>query len=158
MTVPLESQRLTSQTPSPAPGVLAPADPRAILSERPAQRRRGGGLNLFVLVCVAVVAGQLFLPQHLKPLTLAGQGAADFYGEIMREDNLKQLELFEQQRIAEKLADLRSDYAVWTGRCAMAQAFDAQLGAICYQAAESYYQNALREIERSRVYTRRSSS
>ncbi|MGD1923366.1 MAG: hypothetical protein ACFB03_04145 [Paracoccaceae bacterium] len=105
--------------------------------------------RLIMWLAVIVIAGQLLMPEHLKPFYLAGEAAAMFHGALFDEVNRKELELLQQQAIAQKIADLQAEYASWKGICALTGAFDPVAGTKCMQAADSYFQNALRQIRGS---------
>ena len=110
--------------------------------------------RMLLRVAAIVVAGQLLLPEHIKPFKLAGDAAAQFHGALFDEVNRKELELAQQAAIAQKMADLQAQYATWKGLCSMSGTFDWQIGAACMQAADSHFQNALKQIRRSELIYR----
>lgn len=133
-----------STVPNSKPQVLQRIEPQVMPSQHGWNRNR-----LLIWVAVIVVVGQLTLPEPLKPFFLAGDAAAMFHRELFSEVNRKELELLQQQAIAQKIADLQAEYASWKGICALTGTFDPVAGAKCMQAADNYFQNALRQIRGS---------
>ncbi|RAP43223.1 hypothetical protein BYZ73_00490 [Rhodovulum viride] len=139
------ARRVTS---TPKPPVLQRIEPQR-MPRQPLDRNR-----LILWIGALVVAGQLGLPAHLKPFRLAGEAAAQFHGALFDEVNRKELELTQQQAIAQRMAELQANYATWKGLCSMTGAFEYQLGAACMMAADTHYQNALRQIRNSELMYR----
>lgn len=143
---PLPARRVSS---TPKPPVLERMEPQYAPVRRPLDRNR-----LIVWGAVIVIAGQLILPHDYKPFKLAGDAAAQFHGALFDEVNRKELELAQQQAIAQKMADLQAEYATWKGLCALTGAIDPRLGAACMLAADANYQAALEQIRRSELIYR----
>jgi len=146
-------QRRPAQPPVPPPPALRdrpmPVDPARMLHQIPPPRPRIR-LSLIAWIVAGLVMAELAGPVAYKPSTVAGAAAARFYGDVMDEDNRKQLELLEQQRIAELLAEREAEYGAWIGRCAMLSLFERQAGAVCRQAAENFYRHAIEEARKAR--------
>ena len=140
----------------PARRMTAPSKPPVLKRIEPQRISRPSLDRNTVLFwgAVVVVGAQLFAPAHLKPFKLAGDAAAQFHGALFDEVNRKELELAQQQAIAQKMADLQADYANWKGLCSLTGAFDPMLGAACMQGADEHFQNALRQIRRSELIYR----
>lgn len=110
--------------------------------------------RLLLGVAIGAIIAQLVAPEEYKPFALAGKAAAQFHGELFDEVNRKELELAQQQAIAQKMAELQADYANWKGLCSLTGAFDPTLGAACMQGADQHFKNALRQIRRSELIYR----
>ncbi|WP_299632607.1 hypothetical protein [uncultured Roseobacter sp.] len=133
----------------PKPPVLERMEPRYEPVRRPLDRNR-----LILWVAAIAVAGQMIMPDHLKPFKLAGDAAAQFHGALFDEVNRKELELAQQQAIAQKMADLQAEYATWKGLCSLTNVFDPMMGAACMRAADAHYQSALAQIKNSELIYR----
>lgn len=140
---------MTQNTPEKRPYAPQRPDMTFTQSQPPAPRPR---ISLLALLAAGLVVAQLALPEEKKPMRILGEAAADFYGRLMDESNRKELEMAQQRQIAERMAELQTEYANWQGLCALTALADRQLGAACYQGAEEYFRNAKRQIERSRVH------
>lgn len=136
-------------SPPPKPPVLERIEPQQIPVRRPLDRNR-----LIAWGAVIVIAGQLIMPEEHKPFKMAGDAAAQFHGALFNEVNRKELELAQQQAIAQKMADLQADYATWKGLCSLTGVVDPQMGTACMRAADANYQAALEQIRRSELIYR----
>jgi hypothetical protein len=126
-----------------------PDDPKTILAQK--QERKPQKSRVYLMWAAgALVALELVLPADAKPSAVIGDAAARFYGAIQEMGNFNQLSLEEERILAHMEAERRSEYGAWLGRCSALGIFDPQAGAMCRAAAEAFYEDALREIERAR--------
>ncbi|MEM8692611.1 MAG: hypothetical protein AAGG57_12100 [Pseudomonadota bacterium] len=129
--------------------------PEVLERLEPPPARRGLDRNRIIIwFAVIVIVAQLFAPLEWKPFYLAGEAAAMFHGALFDEVNRKELELTQQAAIAQKIADLQSEYATWKGLCSLTSAFDPATGAACMRAADAHFENALRQIRNSELIYR----
>jgi len=129
--------------PQPGPG----HSPNMLRPQPRASRLKG---RTAIWIAAALIAAEIVAPAHLKPTELAGEAIGRIYSNIQEEQIPPQLTLEEQRYLAQMWAERKSEYGAWKGRCAMLALLDAQLAAGCRQAADAFYREALREVERER--------
>lgn len=121
---------------------LARLDPQLML----AQQRKTSWVprpNLFVLIVAGGLAAEVAATDKYKPSVIAGNAAANFYGQIMDEGNRKELDLDEQKPYAQALGFRESQHSHWRGLCAASTFLDPQLASYCFAMTGAYFQQAL---------------
>ena len=142
----LPSTRSSHQAISPS-RVMAPDPASLIERRRPSPWRH---LRLLPIgICIVVVA-EVLLPEQVRPFNLAGGAVASFQRHLDENEVAKQLTYVEQEQIARLLAERQTEYSAWIGRCDIVAVFEPQAGAICHQAAEAFYDEAIDDVMRLR--------
>jgi hypothetical protein len=134
---------------TPARHVTAPpTDPNAVLAPR--RPRAGLSFNAILWVVIMLIAIETFAPTPYKPTVLAGEAMKRFQAPVLEGFTERELNAEEQRLISQMLAERQADYGAWKGRCAMLGMLDRTAGAVCLQAAENFYRQAIREVELAR--------
>ncbi|XWN31393.1 MAG: hypothetical protein ROR55_28750 [Devosia sp.] len=125
---------------APQPYQMMLPRPEAMLMQ---QRKQRFGVPWLLVVVAVVIGAEVAAPEALKPTQLAGEGAARFYGEIMKEDNDKAMEYIALEEPTRTRAHREMEYVGWRGRCNALGIFDQQAGLYCHAATQAFYATAL---------------
>ena len=132
-----------------------PADPTPmIMKPLPAP-----GAKATMVRNILIAAGVLFMaevgfPEALKPSVVIGKAVGRFHFETMTQVNKKEIELKEQEKIAERRAEIEAERAKWVGICQLGIMLDPQIAYKCKMLANGAFDAAADSIDLSKGRSR----